>query len=96
VTGKLRRVGRFDYELAKQAIAVNRPTSIALNFADYLNFSNSESTRWLDLSDRAKEFIRTVDELGVPVRYLGTGPRIEDQIILRAQESAGVIDRLAS
>lgn len=96
VTGKLRRVGRFDYELAKQAIAVNRPTSIALNFVDYLNFSNSESTRWPDLSVRAQEFIRTVDELGVPVRYLGTGPRIKGQILLRAQESAGIFDRLAS
>lgn len=83
VTGKLRRVGKFDYELAKRAIAVNRPTAVALNFLDYLDFSNSTSTRWMDLTDNARDFVRSVEALGVPVEYLGTGPKTDDQIVLK-------------
>ncbi len=40
VTGRLRRIGRFDFELARRAVAINRPTEIALNFLDYLSFEN--------------------------------------------------------
>jgi len=36
VTHRLRRVGRFDPEVVRQAIAVNRPTRVALNHLDYI------------------------------------------------------------
>jgi adenylosuccinate synthase len=36
VTNKVRRVGRFDIELVKRAVMINRPTQIAITFADYL------------------------------------------------------------
>jgi adenylosuccinate synthase len=81
VTGKLRRVGRFDYQLAKRAVAVNRPSAIALNFLDYIDYSNSEATQWSDLTERTKGFIRSIEELGVPVKFLGIGPGINSQII---------------
>ena len=37
VTKKLRRVGRFDPEIVKRAIAINQPTKIFLNHVDYVN-----------------------------------------------------------
>lgn len=36
VTGKLRRVGEFDGELVRRAIAANAPHRIVLNHMDYL------------------------------------------------------------
>lgn len=87
VTGKLRRVGRFDYELARKAIAVNRPTAIALNFLDYIDFSNSAAGVWNNLTDRTRNFVRGVENLGVPVQYLGTGPSLADRVLIDERTS---------
>ena len=38
VTHKLRRLGRFDWDAAKVAVMLNRPTRIAVNFLDYILF----------------------------------------------------------
>src|SRR5205807_319526 len=43
VTNKLRRVGRFDYEVALQSVRLNQPTRIALNFIDYISYENSNA-----------------------------------------------------
>jgi adenylosuccinate synthase len=83
VTGKLRRVGQFDFDLARTAIAANRPTSIALNFLDYIDFSNSNSTNWFDLSARSREFVNHLETLGVSIRYLGTGPQTDKLIVMK-------------
>ena len=37
VTHRLRRVGRFDPAVVRQAIAVNRPTRVVLNHLDYVD-----------------------------------------------------------
>ena len=79
VTGKLRRVARFDWDLARRAIAVNRPTALAVNFLDYLGYSNLGVNYAEDLTSEAKNFLaRLAAELKVPVRYLGTGPGMLD------------------
>jgi hypothetical protein len=44
VSKKLRRVGRFDWDLAARAVRVNRPTRIALNGLDYLAYEDSPTT----------------------------------------------------
>lgn len=85
VTGKLRRVARFDFELARRAIAINRPTAIAVNFLDYLNHSNRSAGSLNDLTDFSKDFIRRVESLGVAVEYFGTGPEIKGQTFSRKQ-----------
>jgi len=78
VTGKLRRVGRFDFELSRRAVLVNRPTSIALNFLDYVSFEDRFARRPEELSERSRDTIRGVDEkTGAPVRYVGVGPTLE-------------------
>lgn len=53
VTNKLRRVGRFDSELVKKAIQINKPSRIVLNHVDYIALDQrlsfiSEIERQLD------------------------------------------------
>jgi adenylosuccinate synthase len=81
VTNKLRRVGRFDWEQARRAVALNRPTRVALNFVDYLNFENREASSWTDLTPSTKAFVGDLEQLGSPVRYIGTGPQIGHNIV---------------
>jgi adenylosuccinate synthase len=75
VTGRLRRVGEFDWRLAEKAVAVNRPTAIALHGVDYLDHSNLGATEWYHLGPRSRRFIDQLEQrLGVRVRYVFTGP----------------------
>lgn len=78
VTGKLRRVGRFDFELARRAVEVNRPTEIALNFLDYVSFQDRMARSLEACSQKTLDTIRRVQErLGVPIRYAGVGASME-------------------
>jgi adenylosuccinate synthase len=77
VTGKLRRVGRFDFDLLKRSIEVNRPTQLALNFLDYLGWANRNAVGYEDLNYKGKEFVATLESLaGIPVGFLGTSPNV--------------------
>lgn len=78
VTHKLRRIGRFDWASVRSAIRLNRPTRLALNFTDYLGFENRHATSWSELTKTAKSLICELDELGAPVRYVGTGPQLSN------------------
>lgn len=71
VTGRLRRVARFDPELVRQAIAVNRPSLIVLNHLDYLDAKATEARP----GARATHFIRSAAAgIGQPIDYAGFGP----------------------
>jgi adenylosuccinate synthase len=75
VTGRLRRVGEFDWDLAERAVMINRPTSIALHGADYLDHSDLGVSRWDRLGGRSRDFIDRLEQrFGVAVRYVFTGP----------------------
>jgi adenylosuccinate synthase len=81
VTGRLRRVGEFDWELAERAVLVNRPTSLALHGADYLCHGDLGCRRWSDLSSRTKAFVAELESrLGTCVRFVFTGPDGSDLI----------------
>lgn len=80
VTRKLRRVGRFDWHAAKRASSLNRPTRFALNFVDHLSFGNRGASQWENLTESARTFVHDLQRLGAPVCYIGTGPRLEDNI----------------
>lgn len=82
VTHKLRRIGRFDWAAAHRSIMLNRPTKIVLNFVDYLAFENYAASTWKDLNMKAREFVLELERFGVPVAYLGTGPRLSHNITL--------------
>lgn len=74
VTSRLRRVGTFDWVLAKRAVEVNRPTGIALMGIDRISY---EATNCLEpslLPDSATSFIAsTSSQLCSPIEWVGTG-----------------------
>jgi adenylosuccinate synthase len=88
VTKKIRRVGRFDWELAKKAVQVNGPTMIAINGLDYLNHKNQSCSNWNHLTDDAKTFASSLQSvLNVPIKLLGTGPALHE-VFPRISDSA--------
>ncbi len=83
VTQKVRRVGRFDWELAKCAARYNHPTELAINGIDYLEFKNRSVHARENLTSKARLFINRLErETGVPVKYCGTGPGLQDVVEL--------------
>jgi adenylosuccinate synthase len=81
VTHKLRRLGRFDWESARRAVLLNRPTKIAANFLDYLDFQNREAREWPDLTPSARAFVSRLEEACIaPAFCLGIGPRLSETI----------------
>jgi len=82
VTHKLRRLGRFDWGGATTAVQLNRPTRIALNFLDYLDFKNRSTSERTALTSGAKKFVWRLESVcAAPACYLGTGPRLSDNIL---------------
>ena len=82
VTHKLRRIGRFDWKTAKRAVAINRPTKLAVNFLDYLDYTNHGVSEWEALTPDAKSFVEDLEQFGgAPAFCLGTGQRLADNII---------------
>lgn len=81
VTGRLRRVGEFDWKLAQRAVTLNGPTSLAIHGADYLSYADLGVRRFEELSTTTRGFIEEVERrLGVPVRYVFTGPDGDDLV----------------
>lgn len=78
VSKKIRRVARFDWELARWAVDRNRPTRIALMGLDYLDFHDYQATRLDDLGKVSRAFISKFSELIGPIHYAGTGPALGD------------------
>jgi adenylosuccinate synthase len=75
VTNKVRRVGDFDFELARRAIAVNCPTRVVLNHLDHVDWT----CRSAGLTNKAWEYIRYVEAgLGRSIDWIGTG---EEQMV---------------
>ena len=72
VTGKVRRVGHFDAELARRAIMINQPNRIVLNHLDYVDWSVREGI----LSEKAQRFVALIErEIGRRTDWLGTNER---------------------
>jgi adenylosuccinate synthase len=72
VTRNVRRIGRFDPQLVRDAILSNRPTSIVLNHLDYVDASLRKGAR---PSPRVRQFVAWCEkEIGQRVDWVGTGP----------------------
>lgn len=81
VTGRPRRAAEFDFELAQRAIMLNSATQIAITKLDVRFPECAGKTRFDELTDDAKSFIKNIEEkLNVPVTLIGTGPTINDVI----------------
>jgi len=80
VTRRRRRIGMFDFELAKRSVKINSATYIALTNIDRL-FKCNGVRKYEDLPDNAKKFIEKIEEeTKVPVKYISTGREIKDTI----------------
>lgn len=84
VTKKVRRVFEMNWDRLKYVTKLNRPTMIALNFAQYIDWGAYKCKNYFELPDAVKDFINKVEEItGVPVKFIGTGPNNDDIIDMR-------------
>jgi adenylosuccinate synthase len=91
VSKRVRRVGRFDWELAGRAVRYNKPTKLAINGLDLFNYSDSWSRCWGELSSGSRGFTTQLAERsGVAVYFVGVGPRLRQVL-----SSTGMIDAAA-
>jgi len=86
VTGRLRRVAPFNFELAKKSTMLNSATQIALTKLDAL-FPEVKGVRsWDKLPSEAKKWIEEIESiLKIPVTLIGTGEEVEE-IVDRTRE----------
>jgi adenylosuccinate synthase len=90
VTRRLRRVGRFDIELVREACEVNRPTAIVVHGLDYLGWENHGVTQFRNLNLKARTFLKDIrSSLGVPIMYAFTG-RENSAVVRDTEASLGV------
>lgn len=86
VTKKLRRVFEPNFDRLAEMVQVNGVTQIALNFANYIDYSMLGKTKVEDITEKVWDFIFKVQEAtGVPVTMIGTGARDCDIIDLRSK-----------
>jgi adenylosuccinate synthase len=79
VTKRLRRIGRFDWDLARTAVQFNRPTRIAVNGLDYLSYSDRAVKDTAHLSGKSRAFLQQLSTMsGGAELYAGTGPALEN------------------
>lgn len=72
-TKRRRRVAEFDWELLHRAASLNRPTDIALTFADYLSIKNRDARRFEQLTPETIRFMEEVETTaGAPVSLVST------------------------
>lgn len=87
VTGRRRRIGSFDFELAKRSAMINGATQVALTCLDRLFKEASGASSWGQLPRKAQAFVERVErELGVPVTIISTGIELAHIIDLRAEK----------
>ena len=73
-TNRERRIGEFDWALLRKASLLNRPTDIALTFADYLTIHNRSAKRFEQLDADTLNFIQEVERVsGARVSLIATG-----------------------
>ena len=71
------RVAPFDWDLARDAVTINRPTRLAINGLDYLNYKNRGIHDVGCLTADAKAFVQHMTAVcSCSVSYLGTGQQL--------------------
>ncbi len=86
VTGRRRRIGLFDMQLAKESCMINGATQMAITCVDRLYADCERVQKYSDLSFDAKQFIEDIQsEVGVPITIISTGPDLKDTIDLRKE-----------
>jgi hypothetical protein len=82
VTNKVRRIFTFSKAQLERFIRHNAPSCLFINFVNYIDHvAYGKVVGPLEVRDfysafpKIKRFVEEVEELGVPVAYLGTGPK---------------------
>lgn len=76
VTKRLRRVFTFSEQQLNDAVTVNGATQIALNFANYIDWSCFGINDFDSLPNKVKQFINKLEDISqIPVTIVGTGPQ---------------------
>ena len=84
VTGRARRSGEFDYDLAKRAVMVNSATQLCITCLDKRFEGCAGAKTFDDLPEEARAFIKGIEaRLEVPVTIISIGPNEEDVVDLR-------------
>jgi adenylosuccinate synthase len=87
VTGRRRRIGYWDGELARYSAMLNGATQVAITGIDKLDKECYGAREWKKLSPKAKEFVEGVeDDVRVPVTLISTGPATSHIIDLRNEK----------
>jgi adenylosuccinate synthase len=74
VSGRQRRVAKFDWEQLRRSADQNGATEIALTFADYLSASNANARTYQELDANTRSFIEKVEQAtGIPVTLVSSG-----------------------
>jgi len=75
VTKKVRRIAEFDIDLVHRAIRQCNPTGVALMFLDYKFPEVANATDKSQISKAARKYLLDLEkDLGVRIKYVGTGP----------------------
>ncbi|MFQ6136235.1 MAG: adenylosuccinate synthetase [Candidatus Hydrothermarchaeales archaeon] len=87
VTGRRRRTGRFDFDMARYAVMINSASQIALTCIDYLDRGCRGTKSYRELTPKVKSFVEKIErKVGVPVTLLSTGPDMSETIDLRDEK----------
>ena len=86
VTKKMRRVFEMNWERLVYVTKLNRPTYIALNFVQYIDWNAIGCKTYEELPQKVKDFVEKIENItGVKVGLIGTGAK-NDEIIDRRGE----------
>ncbi len=84
VTGRARRIGFWDPEMAKYSAMINGATQAAVTGLDRIDPACKGVTEWDKLPEKVKEFVRQAEkDTGIPFTLLSTGPSLDEIIDLR-------------
>ena len=83
VTKRVRRVFNFSMSQLRQAVIANGATKLALNFANYIDWSCYARSDKEAITPKIREFINKLEqEVSIPVALVGTGPQYDHVIDL--------------
>jgi len=87
VTRRRRRIGTFDFELAKRSVMINGATQLAITCLDRLFKGASGVRSYGQLPADARAFIERIEgELKVPVTLISTGRELDNVIDMRSEK----------
>lgn len=87
VTGRRRRNGSFDFEMARYSAMINSASQIALTCIDYIDKNARGVKSYEKLPNKVKKFVNEVEKkVKVPVTIISTGPEMGETIDLRGEK----------